>query len=217
MTHPQPFRTLDDGALREETAGARRRLADAIGADVVGFRAPAWDADRRVLDAVRDAGYRYDASVFPTPALIASRYAAYRRSTGMRSIFDMDLIGHAFASPRPFRLSNGASGLTEFPIAVTRWLRLPVYHTMTYFLPDWLFQRSLRALLRSDLPVCYELHAADLLDLADDRVDERLARHPGMRLPLAAKRASLRAILATIVAARRPVTYAQALTEGLAA
>jgi hypothetical protein len=217
LTHPQPFRTLSDEALREEVAGSRRRLADAVGAEILGFRAPAWDADHRVLTAVREAGYRYDASVFPTPALIASRYAAYRRSTGMRSIFDMDILGHAFASVRPFRLANGASGLTEFPIAVTRWLRLPVYHTMTYFLPGWLFQRNLRALLRSDLPVCYELHAADLLDLAGDRVDPRLARHPGMSRPLAEKRAALRDILSTIVAARRPLTYRDALAEGLAA
>ena len=45
----------------------------------------------------------------------------------------------------------------------------------------------------------------------------RLARHPGMQVPLAAKRAALRATLSTIAAARRVITYAQALEERLAA
>ena len=213
LTHPQPFRTLDDSALREEIVTSRLRLEAAACGPIVGFRAPAWDVDARVLAVVREAGYRYDASIFPTPVLIASRMVEYRRSTGKRSIFAMDIIGHAFTSVRPYRLTNGAAGLVEFPIAVTRWLRVPVYHTMTYFLPRWLFRRSLRALLRSGLPVCYEFHAADLLDLATDGVDPRLARHPGMRLPFDQKRAVLCDVLKQIAHERPVLTYRQALSQ----
>jgi peptidoglycan/xylan/chitin deacetylase (PgdA/CDA1 family) len=207
LTHPQPFSTLDDGALHEEIVTSRKRLEAATGAEVTGFRAPAWDANARVLGMVRDAGYRYDASIFPTPVLIASRLSAYRRSAGKHSIFSMEVLGHTFAPVRPHR----ANGLTEFPIAVTRWLRVPVYHTFSYFVPPWFFGRALGALLRSGLPVCYELHAADLLDLERDGVDPRMARHPGMQLPLERKRDALRDILARIVAARPVVTYTQAL------
>ncbi|MDX2169655.1 MAG: polysaccharide deacetylase family protein [Deltaproteobacteria bacterium] len=215
LTHPQPFRTLDDAALRAEIGESRRRLRAACGADVVGFRAPAWDVDRRVLRLVAEAGYRYDASVLPTPALLASRVAAYRRSTGKRSLFAMDLLGHAFAPRAPHRADG--NGLVEFPVAVTPWLRLPVYHTITHLAPQWVTRRSLRAALRSPAPLCYEFHAADLLDLVADGVDVRLARHPGMRLPVAVKRRALRDVLRTIAAARRVVTYAQALEERRAA
>src|SRR5262249_1163864 len=168
MTHPQPFRTLDHARLHEEIYASRARLAEATGTDIAGFRAPAWDVDARVLSMVRAAGYRYDASVFPSPVLITSRLAAYRPTTGQRSVLSMDLIGHAFAPVTPHHYRNGADGLTEFPIAVTRWLRLPVYHTFTYLVPRWLFARGLRALLCSRLPICYEFHAADLLDLEGD-------------------------------------------------
>ena len=217
LTHPQPFRTLDDAALAREVGESRARLRAASGAEVAGFRAPAWDVDARVLRAVADAGYRYDASTFPTPVLIASRLAAYRRSADKRSIFAMDLIGHAFAPTAPHPAAANGHGLVEFPVAVTPWLRLPVYHTLTYLVPHWLTRRTLRAALRSGAPLCYEFHAADLLDLVADRVDVRLARHPGMQVPLAAKRAALRATLSTIAAARRVITYAQALEERLAA
>jgi peptidoglycan-N-acetylglucosamine deacetylase len=213
LTHPQPFSTLDDAALAQELLTSRTRLADATGTDIAGFRAPAWDVDARVLGAVRAAGYRYDASVFPTPALVASRLAAYRRSAHKGSIFAMDLLGHAFAPARPYR----TAGLTEFPIAVTRWLRFPVYHTVAYFVPRWIFRRALAGLLRSTAPVFYEFHAADLLDLAHDGVDARMARHPGMRVALARKRALLKETLATIARARRVTTYREAIAEGLAA
>jgi hypothetical protein len=166
---------------------------------------------------VAASGYRYDASMFPTPVLLASRLAAYSRSTRKESIFAMDLLSHAFAPAVPHRAAASANGLIEFPMSVTRWLRLPVYHTFSYFVPDWLFRRGLQSILRSGRPVCYEFHAADLLDLAGDAVDARMARHPGMRLPLEHKRAALRDRLKLIADQRRVVTYAQALDEGLAA
>jgi peptidoglycan-N-acetylglucosamine deacetylase len=213
LTHPQPFGTLDDARLAEELGTSRRRLEDATGTEIAGFRAPAWDVDARVLGAVRAAGYRYDASVFPSPALAGVRLAAWRRSRGMRAIFAMDLVGHAFAPARPHR----TDGLVEFPIAVTPWLRFPVYHTAAYFVPRWVFRRALGALLRSRNPVCYEFHAADLLDLEADRIDPRMVRHPGMGEPLASKRERLRETLGAIAAARRVVTYRDALAEGIAA
>jgi peptidoglycan-N-acetylglucosamine deacetylase len=213
LTHPQPFRTLDDAALHEEVATSRTRLAAATGTDIAGFRAPAWDVDARVLNAVHAAGYRYDASIFPTPALLVNRLATYRRSTGKRSIFSMDLLGHAFGPLSAYEMGNGSAGLIEFPIAVTRWLRLPVYHTVTHCVPSWVFKRALHSVLRAGLPVCYELHAADLLDLEDDGVDARMARHPGMQIPLERKRTALRDILTTIANARPVVTFQQLVAE----
>lgn len=211
LTHPQPFSTLDDGALREEVETSRARLSEAVGRDVVGFRAPAWDVDQRVLRMVREAGYRYDASIFPTPVLLASRLAAYRRSAGTRWILGMETVRHVFAPVRPHVLRNGADELVEFPISVTPRLRLPVYHTIAHVAPERLFRRNLAALLRSDQPVCYEFHAADLLDLDHDGVDARMARHPGMREPLERKRATLERTLAQIKDARPVVTYTQAI------
>jgi len=126
----------------------------------------------------------------------------------------MDVLGHAFAPKRPHALGDGAGELIEFPIAVTPWLRLPVYHTFAYFVPAALFRRNLRALLRSDLPVLYEFHAADLLDLGLDRVDPRMARHPGMGESLEHKRALLCDTLGAIAAGRRVTTYRAVLEEG---
>lgn len=216
MNHPVPFRTLSEEALVRETRDSRSLLSDASGSDVLGFRAPAWDVDARVLAAVRRAGYRYDASVFPSPALVTNRLAVYWRGTHKRSLFSMDLFAHALASRRPRQCNGAARGLTEFPIAVTSRLRVPVYHTLSHLTPRWLFDRVLRAAARSPSPLCYGLHAVDLLDLHGDGMDPRLARHPGMALPLTVKRSGLQSVLAAIARARQVVTYRQALVEGLA-
>ncbi len=212
LTHPQPFRTLGDDDLRREVYGSRELLQEVVGREVVGFRTPAWDVDERVLDAVADAGYAYDASSFPTPALIASRYAVSSRSEGRFDAFRLATLRRALGRTKPHSLpKHGGSAerpLVEFPVAVTPLLRIPVYHTMSYFLPPWLFERSLASALRAPGIVSYELHAADLLDLKEDQVDDRMGRHPGMDRPVAAKRAALERVLRTIRDAREVTTYA---------
>lgn len=211
LTHPQPFRTLSDHLLREEIATSRRVLSEACGQEVVGFRAPAWDVDQRVLRFVAEAGYEYDASIFPSFVLLASRLATYLRSERKASIFKMDLLQHARARRNPHPLRIGERRIFEFPISVTPRLRLPVYHTISHFVPARVFERWLGALLRSGSPVHYEFHAADLLDMATDEVDERMHRHPGVNRPLGERREHLATILETIAAARRPVKYQEAL------
>jgi hypothetical protein len=64
------------------------------------------------------------------------------------------------------------------------WLRLPYYHTLRFAGPEWAF-RLIRRLAHSwREPVWYQFHAADFLSLADDRLDPRIACHPGMQVAL---------------------------------
>lgn len=54
--------------FRAALTDARKRLQDASGQPVVGFRAPSWSVTRRslwALDVIAEAGFRYDASLFP--------------------------------------------------------------------------------------------------------------------------------------------------------
>ena len=54
--------------FRNDVEGTRKRLEDATGAPVAGYRAPSFSIDKRSLwayEALREAGYRYSSSVFP--------------------------------------------------------------------------------------------------------------------------------------------------------
>ncbi|MPY49204.1 polysaccharide deacetylase family protein [Streptomyces acidicola] len=57
----------DTETLRAEVADSRALLSELIGTDVHGFCYPYGALDRRAMDAVRDAGYRYACAVDPGP------------------------------------------------------------------------------------------------------------------------------------------------------
>jgi peptidoglycan/xylan/chitin deacetylase (PgdA/CDA1 family) len=63
-THPH-LPELDDGRLREETAGSRQALEELVGAPVTLFAFPYGEHDQRVVDACRAAGYERVFSVIP--------------------------------------------------------------------------------------------------------------------------------------------------------
>jgi hypothetical protein len=120
----------------------------------------------------------------------------------------------AFSPRRPHRTVDGGR-LTEFPVAVSPVLRVPVLHTLWYLAPA-LARRTLAAVRRSRAPLSYQFHAADILGLVEDGVDPGMARHPGMRLPLARKEALLADVLGQVSASYDVRTYAEAAADGAA-
>jgi len=87
----------DPRAFEREAADARALLADQSGQPVWGFRAPSWSITERslwALDALAQAGFRYDSSIFP-----AANY----------------LYGVDGAPRTPYRVATGAGTLVEVP------------------------------------------------------------------------------------------------------
>lgn len=213
LTHPLPFTALSGEVLRREVEESRARLERAIARPVLGFRAPGWYVDDVTLAAVAGAGYRYDASVFPSPAL--GLHALVRKILARGAVRNASVwpaLRLAFSSRRPYR--TGPRGdLAEFPVAVSPVLRIPLLHTLWYAAPA-VARRTLGALCRSRAPLSYQFHAADILGLDVDGVDPRLARHPGMRLPLDRKVTLLEGVLGQIAATYDVATYAAATVAG---
>jgi hypothetical protein len=96
----------------------------------------------------------------------------------------------------------------EFPMAVTPILRIPVYHTLSYYGGERAFLRRLDGFARRGEMLSYVLHGVDALGLREDRVDPRLAPHPGMSRPLPGKLAQLARVLAHLAARFDVRTYA---------
>ena len=88
----------------EDIVRAKSILEDCIGQEVVGFRSPGFcvnESSRWVLDAVAEAGYRYDASVFPA-----------RHGHG----------GLCQAKPDPYVVRTGYGPLVEIPVSTVQVL-----------------------------------------------------------------------------------------------
>jgi polysaccharide deacetylase family protein (PEP-CTERM system associated) len=92
-------------AFREDIVRAKKVLEDLTGEEVTGFRAPGFsvrDDSRWLFDAVAEAGYRYDASVFPT----------HHGHGGLRGV-----------NPDPHRIETRGGTLVEIPMSTVSILR----------------------------------------------------------------------------------------------
>jgi polysaccharide deacetylase family protein (PEP-CTERM system associated) len=102
--------TMSRAELLEDLRGSKRLLEDLGGTAVVGFRAPEFSMQRLdspCFEALVEAGFTYDSSVFPIPFL---RY------------------GIAGAPRGPFRVDTAAGSIVELPLATTvvgNW-RMPI-------------------------------------------------------------------------------------------
>jgi peptidoglycan/xylan/chitin deacetylase (PgdA/CDA1 family) len=204
VSHSERWRLAGRDEVARELRDSKHRLEDAAGAPVVGFRSPGWHGPPVLAEELRAAGYRYDASVFPSPLLGAAGALIWLRSAGRRRT----ALGASqwFAGRAPRR---DASGLLEFPVSVTRILRLPIYHTLRYGLGEARFLRALDRFAAEGHALSYPLHAIDALGLVEDSVDARLAHHPGMGAPLARKLELVRSTLAAVNERFAPATFAE--------
>ncbi len=118
---------LSDADVRDELDRSRKLLEDLSGAPVIGFRAPSFSITRRnlrALDALLDAGYLYDSSVFPIGRPDygigdAPRDAYLARAPSGRAIAELPpTVSDFLGSPVPV---SGGGYFRLFPLAVTRW------------------------------------------------------------------------------------------------
>jgi len=134
---------LTPAEVRVEARDSRRLLEDVSGTRVEGYRAPSYTIDRRTLwalDALVEAGYTYDSSMFP---IRGRRY------------------GHPEGPTWPTRLSIGRSGIAEFPMTTIGVgpVRLPVLAgSYLRLLPAWFSMAAVRYQQLRNLPVVINIH-----------------------------------------------------------
>jgi polysaccharide deacetylase family protein (PEP-CTERM system associated) len=138
----------DPQSLRQDVRAAKALLEDQIGQPVLGYRAPTWSLTRRTswaVDVLAEAGFFYDASVFPV------RHPNY---------------GVPDAPVRPYWLvGSGRRRLLELPPLVWRascwrWSANMPAAGGAYFrlLPLALMDAALRQAARQDRPALLYFH-----------------------------------------------------------
>jgi peptidoglycan/xylan/chitin deacetylase (PgdA/CDA1 family) len=200
-----------DSEMREELLASRDRISEHSGADVVGFRAPDWSASRRLMSALVETGYRYDASLLPSMFLPAGRMLLAIRARSLQDMLAVRPPPSLRRLPYQWRLKHGL--LAEFPLAVTPLLRYPLYHTLRPTMSDQRFTAHLDGFVRRGEPFSYALHGVDVLGLEEDDVDRRLGAHPGMSTPLRRKLELLDSTLAALAARFEMRPYGDRLDE----
>jgi polysaccharide deacetylase family protein (PEP-CTERM system associated) len=131
----------------EDAARARRLIEDIAGRQVLGYRAPGFsvtDETPWFFDALIEAGYAYDSSVFPG-----------RRAHG----------GLPSANRRPYRYLGRDGALIEFPVTVAdaagRGVCLFGGGYLRLF-PLWLVMRAARRIASDSQPVVFYVHPREV-------------------------------------------------------
>jgi polysaccharide deacetylase family protein (PEP-CTERM system associated) len=154
--------TLSPKQFRTDVERSKRLLEDIIGAEVVGYRAPSFSITDWSIDVLREAGYRYDSSAFPTIA-----HDRYGRLAGVRAGQPIIEIRPGFQEVCVSTLAIGGHGL---PWGGGGYFRL---------LPYRLFRAGVRHILAGGHPYIFYIHPWEF-DPAQPRV-EGLRRHEAFR------------------------------------
>lgn len=195
LTHPNLWHT-DRAGRQREIAGSREKIEQALGVRVRGFRAPGYCIDPECLDLLAEAGYQWDASVFP------NGYFAQRMK---RSADELRA---------PHRPRDG-SPLVCFPMPDYRPYPLPFNPSYALQLGTWYFRAGLKNFRRKQLPLVLLFH---LIDLADPLPGEMLNGLKSRLLTLsnvaaAKKAAACRRMLADVQSQFRILPTSELLAE----
>ena len=190
-------------------------IVDVSGKQPVGFRGPGFSSSPSVRAILRERGYHYDASVFPTVMAPVAR--AYFM---MKSNLPADekakrsglygSLSSAFGSLNPYPIEPG---LMEMPVTTMPLLRLPVH--MSYLLYLAQFSEGLaRMYWRTALTLCRVrgvspsmlLHPTDFLDIND--VPE-MSFFPGIKVPAERKMGLVRHVIEGLQRHYHTVTMAE--------
>jgi hypothetical protein len=210
LTHPVGLASMPAEAMRREFTESRWLLEQTCGTPIVGFRSPQFDMTDRALALLAEAGYAYDASACPSPALIETRIAQLIMTCDA-GVLGLQILPFTWRRAPHLRHVGGRT-LHEFPLSVTRVRRSPLHHSLRHRIGDERFGRMLDGFARRGESLSYLLHAVDALGFAEDRVDPRLAGRSGMTLPLAAKLERLEHTLRAIAARFEPRPFRDRLT-----
>ena len=176
-SHTHSHRLLTDlspGERREELVRSRDVLADVTGADVAGFRAPAFDFGPDHFASLAAAGYTYDSSVVASRAIPGWYGGEY----------DLDRPAPAAAVD-----PDAPAGLYELPTSVMPGLRLPLTGTWLRFFGPRYTILGMKLLARQGItPVLY-VHPWEFVDLpAVAGVPRRVYYHTGAWMRRAVER-----------------------------
>lgn len=129
---------------REEVASGKKIIEDVLGVECQGFRAPGYSIDFESLEILRDVGYRYDSSVFPTNA--------FRERLGLQRLF-----------PEPF-LMFPESRVFEFPMPHPGPWFPPFHPCYAFYLSRYYFYAQVRHFSRRYNYLTCLFHLTDFSD-----------------------------------------------------
>jgi len=175
--HTLGLTKLSDEEIKKDISEAQKAIIRALeksgfGAvhNPVGFRAPGYDADSRVLKILEDLGFLYDASIFPSWwGFIMRRIDAHLSGPYARKKRQYGSFKNGFESLKPHPIKQ-ASGLYELPVSVSPVLRLPFHFGISVMRGFDYFRRASEGYKKRNIPLLYLFHGIDFVDTREVQI-----------------------------------------------
>ncbi len=222
FSHRYDFSRLTKSDMRGEVLRSRDAIAQAVGEEPVGFRAPGYIVNDLVFEVLSETRVHYDASVFPCVPYYAAKAVviAAMRAAGKRSRSIIGAPDVLLAPRQPYRIgrhyTERGAGLAELPIQTLPWSGVPFIGTTLTLAgaarAAWMARQCV-----GEPFVNLELHGVDVLSV-EDGLQHLAAKQRDLRIALDEKIASLTAAVQTLKHANyKFVTMREAATLFLAA
>jgi hypothetical protein len=192
-SHPYDLTRKPPAVIRSEIFKGHDAITAACGREPVGFRAPGYHLSDAVTQLLRERGYRYDASLLPSPPYYLTKSAVIllSRLRGRKSRSIVGGPGMIISPAHPFRSGSRywrrGSGLLEIPCSVATPLRIPFIGTSLTLLPDRASSLLLAFARNLDF-ISLEFHAIDMMDARLDGFDSLRPYQLDARVSLDEKR-----------------------------
>ncbi|MFH1061446.1 MAG: polysaccharide deacetylase family protein [Candidatus Omnitrophota bacterium] len=176
MSHLLNFSCLSPELLKQEILSAHNLLKSIADKYPVGFRAPTFSINESVMILLEELGYKYDASIMPSPIFPWLMKTAH-------SVLNLKLVKlnsgnicfgkapRSIYAPNKLNIAQpGTMKIKEVPVSVSGFSRFPMHSTYVFTLGRFLFDSGLDFCLKNKLNMHYLFHGIDLLDLEQYKI-----------------------------------------------
>lgn len=139
-THPTDLTQFPDGQIHRELEDCSRVIREITGQSPVGFRAPSYAMNARVLKILDGMGFLYDSSAFWTSLNPLIRIYHRLFSKNSRPVSSFGKAGPSiprdpyYPSETDWMKRSSPRGILEFPLPRTALLQLPYLQQLSSFL-----------------------------------------------------------------------------------
>lgn len=172
MNHFKQLALLSRKEIEAEIVMADDILSDIIGKPIVGFRAPGYVVNKKIISILIDKGYHYDSSLLPSTIYNATKLL-YKLFSIKKDLNIQDLRS-CFAPITPFHPNSkkiykktAHNSFIEIPVNVIPFIRFPFVSTAFSIIKYNMVQSCYYFVKRSGQLLNYNLHDSEFISYSD--------------------------------------------------
>jgi peptidoglycan/xylan/chitin deacetylase (PgdA/CDA1 family) len=197
-SHPFGLAEMEVEEIKREITKCSELIHSITGRRPVGFRAPGYSINNKVLEILKDEGFKYDSSCFWSVMIPALKYGKKILLKGNIKSDGFGYVGHRLPH-EPYEIMPD---LAELPLPRLKFSGLPFYNNFNLWAPAFYSSIVSKTIRRKTL--VYLFHAVEFVDMSDN-LPKEISNHPNIKMPLKVKLARSEKIVRELLERYEPM------------